>query len=183
MAKGWINFALNNNADEDDDNADATQAMHEAILSPKEGIGACTKCHAISETGETAGSTAGDTVADGRTLQAEWRYRPSNTRPYTTYSHGAHITLLNPAGVNMMDPESGCQTCHKVNEEAPYREAFGQPDPYHFQSNFFPIDQGTCAQCHSEGQVQQNCQLCHVYHANPGFELKVVVKDDALHED
>lgn len=187
VAKGWVNFALNTKVDEDDDNADATEAMHEAILSPKEGIGACTKCHAISETGngtgDAAGGTAGDDATDGGTLQAEWRYRPSNARPYTTYSHGAHITLLDPAGVNMMDPESGCRTCHKVNEEAPYREAFEQRDPYHFQSSFSPIDQGTCAQCHSEGQVQQDCQLCHVYHADPGFDLQMVKDDEAAHED
>ena len=170
VAKGWINFALNPNMAINDDNADAAEAMHEAILSPKEGIGACTKCHAISQT------------EDGG-LEAEWGYRPSNARPYTTYSHGAHITLLNPEGVNLMDPQNGCRTCHKINEEAPYQKAFEQRDPHHFQSNFFAIDQETCVQCHSEGQVQQDCQLCHVYHADPGFDLRMVEHDEVANEE
>ena len=170
VAKGWINFALNPNMAINDDNADAAEAMHEAILSPKEGIGACTKCHAISQT------------EDGG-LEAEWGYRPSNARPYTTYSHGAHITLLNPEGVNLMDPQNGCRTCHKINEEAPYQKAFEQRDPHHFQSNFFAINQETCVQCHSEGQVQQDCQLCHVYHADPGFDLRMVEHDEAANEE
>ena len=166
VARAWIGFALASSVDEDDDNADNVEALHEVILDRKEGIGACTKCHAISEN------------EDG-TSQAEWGYRPSQARPYTTYSHGAHITLLNPEGVNLMDPENGCRTCHKMNADAAYQEAFDQSDPHHFQSNFFPIEQGTCAQCHSEGQVQQDCQLCHVYHADPGFDLRMVENEDA----
>lgn len=169
VAKAWIGFALATRADEDDDNADNVDALHEVILDRKEGVGACTKCHAISEN------------QDG-TSEAEWGYRPSLARPYTTYSHGAHITLLNPEGVNLMDPENGCRTCHKMNEEAAYQEAFDQSDPHHFQSNFFPIEQRTCAQCHSEGQVQQDCQLCHVYHADPGFDLRMVENEDAATE-
>ena len=109
----------------------------------------------------------------------EWRYQPSDARPFTTYSHGAHITLLNPEGVNLMDPEDGCNTCHKINEEAAYQEAFDQGDPHTFESNFYAIQKKTCAQCHSEGQVQQDCQLCHVYHADPGFDLRMVENEDA----
>ncbi len=165
VAKGWIAFALSSNVVEDDDNADAAEAMHEAILSPKHGIGACIKCHAISQT------------EDGN-IEAEWRYRPSTARPYTTYSHGAHITLLDPEGINMMNPKNGCGTCHKINEAAPYQESFGQRDPHHFESNFFPINQETCAQCHSEKQVEQDCQLCHVYHADPGFDLRMGEEHD-----
>lgn len=170
VAQAWIGFALATNANEGDDNADNVEALHEVILDRKEGVGACTKCHAISEN------------EDG-TKQAEWGYRPSQARPYTTYSHGAHITLLNPEGVNLMDPENGCRTCHKLNEDASYQAAFDQSDPHHFQSNFFPIEQGTCAQCHSEGQVQQDCQLCHVYHADPGFDLRMVENKDAAKEN
>ena len=126
-AKAWISFALASNAGDDDDNADNAEAMHEVVLDRKEGVGACTKCHAISES------------EDG-VKEAEWGYRPSEARPYTTYSHGAHITLLNPEGVNLMDPENGCRTCHKINPEASYQEAFDQSDPHHFQSNFFAIE-------------------------------------------
>ena len=165
VVKAWIAFALASAADEDADDGDAVEAMQSVILDRKEGAGACTKCHAISEDQDGA-----------RT--AEWRYRPSDARPFTTYSHGAHITLLNPEGVNLMDPEHGCRTCHKINEEAAYQEAFDQSDPHHFQSNFFAIEQETCAQCHSEGQVQQDCQLCHVYHADPGFDLRMVENED-----
>ncbi|HIM44995.1 MAG TPA: hypothetical protein EYM34_01865, partial [Alphaproteobacteria bacterium] len=75
VARAWIGFALASSVDEDDDNADNVEALHEVILDRKEGIGACTKCHAISEN------------EDG-TSQAEWGYRPSQARPYTIYSHG-----------------------------------------------------------------------------------------------
>jgi hypothetical protein len=166
VVKAWISFALASTADEEADNADAVEAMQSAVLDRKEGAGACTKCHAVSE--DEAGARS-----------AEWRYQASTARPYTTYSHGAHITLLNPQGINLMDPENGCRTCHKINQDAAYQSAFEQSDPHHFQSNFFPIKQETCAQCHSEGQVQQNCQLCHVYHANPGFDLRMVENEDA----
>ena len=166
VAKAWISFALASNAGDDGDNADNAEAMHEAVLDRKEGVGACTKCHALSD-------------KEGGAKEAEWRYRASQARPYTTYSHGAHITLLSPEGVNLMDPENGCRTCHKINPEASYQEAFDQSDPHHFQSNFFAIKQETCAECHSEGQVQQDCQLCHVYHADPGFNLRMVRNEDA----
>ncbi|MBI06950.1 MAG: hypothetical protein CMM54_08225 [Rhodospirillaceae bacterium] len=166
VVKAWMAFALASAAEEDAGDADVVEAMQNVILDRREGAGACTKCHAISE----------DEVG-ARTV--EWRYQPSDARPFTTYSHGAHITLLNPEGVNLMDPEDGCNTCHKINEEAAYQEAFDQGDPHTFESNFYAIQKKTCAQCHSEGQVQQDCQLCHVYHADPGFDLRMVENEDA----
>ena len=146
---------------EDADDESVTEEMQQIILSPKEGVGACTKCHAVSK-------------VDGSEWQAEWRYQPSNSRPYTDYSHGAHITMLNPEGVSLMDPNNGCQTCHNINEKANYRDSFEQHDPNIFESNFFPIDQATCTECHGEGQVKQDCQLCHNYHLSPGFDLRMV---------
>ncbi len=170
VARAWINFALASSTDEDDDNAENVEALHEVILSPKEGVGACTKCHAISEDKDGA-------------RHAEWRYRPSQARPYSTYSHGAHITLLNRDGVSLMDPENGCLTCHKINNEAAYQEAFAQSDPYHFQSNFVAMERETCSQCHSDGQVEENCQLCHLYHAAPGFDYWMVEYAKTTTED
>ena len=170
VAKNWINFALhtkNGHLDDTEDYQSVVEEMQQIILDPKEGVGACTKCHAISNT------------EDGG-WQAEWAYQPSNLRPYTYYSHGAHITMLNPEGVNLMDPNNGCRTCHKINEKSAYKDAFEQHDPNIFDSNFFPIDQTTCAQCHGEGQVKQDCQLCHNYHLSPGFDLRTVENEETM---
>jgi hypothetical protein len=30
-----------------------------------------------------------------------------------------------------------------------------------------------CAQCHTQGRVRQDCQLCHNYHKEPAFTERV----------
>jgi len=165
VAMGWTQFATASLQEDDEDIVDYAETMRDTILSPKEGVGACTKCHAISDDGNGG-------------QEIEWRYRPTTERPYTRYSHGTHLTLLDPEGVNLMDPDGGCRTCHKLDEDADYAESFSQSDPHHFQSNFNPIDQEACAQCHNEGQVRQDCQLCHVYHFEPGFDLKTATNEE-----
>ncbi len=166
VARAWLEFSVESvhEAGEDDLVEYATM-MRDSVLSRSDGVGACTKCHAVSGN------------ADGA-LELEWRYRPSEARPYTSYSHGTHLTLLDPEGVNLMDPDSGCRVCHKINEAAQFAESFGQSDPHHFESNFYPISQESCAQCHNEGQVRQDCQLCHVYHFEPGFDLRMARDDN-----
>ena len=165
VALGWTQFATESLAEDDEDIVDYAEAMRDTVLSPKGGVGACTKCHAISDDGDGG-------------QEIEWRYRPTEARPYTRYSHGTHLTLLDPEGVNLMDPDGGCRTCHKLDQDAQYAESFNQSDPHHFQSNFQPIDQEACAQCHNEGQVRQDCQLCHVYHFEPGFDLKTATNKE-----
>ena len=162
VAKSWINFALFSMTEEDDDYANYAESMRQTLLFnpiPGKRFGACTKCHAILD--------------DGGELIIEWRYRRSEARRYTNYSHNVHFTIFNPEGVSVMDPDRGCRTCHKINDEATYGEAFEQSDSHNFQSNFFPVSLDTCARCHDDEQAPQNCQLCHVYHLEPSVDLRI----------
>ena len=164
VARAWVDFGAISNFDDDEDIFDVAEAMRKELLDSKEGIGACTKCHAVSNT-EISG------------FHVEWNFDTEKNRPYSFYSHGAHINLLNPSGINLADPDAGCQTCHKINLESNYSESFNDKDPHTFESNFEAINKVTCTECHNEGQVRQDCQLCHVYHLEPGFNLRVT-RDD-----
>jgi hypothetical protein len=167
VVKSWIEFSLSSTAEEDADRAAYAEAMRDQLLFDSQPedfrVGACTKCHAVSQ--------------DDGVLSVEWKYRPSDKRRYTAYSHGIHFTLFNPEGVSAEDPDRSCRNCHKINEAAAYGEAFAQRDPHNFDSNYFPVSQETCANCHSEKRVKQDCQLCHVYHYKPGLDLRVVRHD------
>jgi hypothetical protein len=165
VARAWLGFATQSVHEETEELVSYAEMMRDTVLSRKEGVGACTKCHAVTDQG------------DGE-LVVEWNYQASGARPYTRYSHGTHLTLLDPEGVNLMDPERGCRVCHKMNSEAQFAESFDQSDAHHFNSNFFPISQDSCAQCHNRGQVRQDCQLCHVYHYEPGFDLRMASDDE-----
>ena len=160
VVQAWVNFGTISMFEDDEDLSEVAEAMRDGLLNPKEGVGACVKCHAVSDDGDGG-------------VNVEWQFNDATSRSFTFYSHGAHLNLLNPSGVNLADPEAGCRTCHKINEDAAYGDSFAQSDPHHFESNFNPINQETCAQCHDTGQVRQDCQLCHVYHLDPGFDLKV----------
>lgn len=160
VALEWTLFAAASALEKNEALVDYAAAMRKVVLSRTEGVGACTKCHAVSDTGDGG-------------LTVEWRFAESNTRPFTGFSHPKHLTLVNPAGVNLMNPDAGCRTCHKPNEAAQYQASFDRTDPHHFESNFNAITKETCAQCHNAGQVRQDCKTCHSYHFKPGFDLRM----------
>jgi hypothetical protein len=160
VAYEWAQFAASSAGGQDEALVDLAEGMRKVVLSRSEGVGACTKCHAVSDEG-----------AGG--LVVEWRYRTQEPRAFVRFSHGPHLTLVNPAGVNLMNPDTGCRTCHKINEQAQYQASFDGSDPHHFQSNFDAIKRETCAQCHNQGQVRQDCKTCHDYHFKPGFDLRM----------
>ncbi len=161
VAYEWALFAASSATVTDEALVDLAANMRNVVLSRTEGVGACTKCHAVSDDG-----------AGG--LMVEWRYAESKARPFTGFSHPKHLTLVNPEGVNLMNPEAGCRTCHKPNEAAQYQASFDATDPHQFESNFSAITKETCAQCHNAGQVRQDCKTCHNYHLKPGFDLRMM---------
>ncbi|MBL4665339.1 MAG: hypothetical protein JKY23_05250 [Nitrospinaceae bacterium] len=158
VAKSWVEFALAVSTIQDDEDKMARAiAMRDQVISPKEGVGGCVKCHAVSET----------TTIDGKKkLSIEWKYKKANDRPHSNYSHTSHIEI--------MGNKSSCSNCHILDAKAEYMTSFKGFDASKWSSNFPSIKRQTCVQCHTESQINQDCQSCHVYHLNPGFKKKMV---------
>jgi len=160
VIKAWIEFAVNANGS-DDAAKDRAEQLRDTLLSAKNGPGACIKCHAVSRENE------------GGPLHIEWKYHKDKAQSYRTYSHTRHLSLVNPQGVKLADPNQGCATCHKLNPKAEFKASFNDLDPHTFASNFNSMKKETCVQCHTESRVRQDCQLCHNYHKEPGFTERV----------
>ncbi len=157
----WLEFAVAAGG-EDEDARNRAKVMRESLISPKEGPGACTKCHAVSRESEDA------------PLRMEWRYRRGTASSYRSYySHRRHLKLVNPQGVKLADPTRGCATCHRIDLKADFSAGFLDFDPMNFSSNFAPITKEACTQCHSAGRFRQDCQLCHSYHKEPNLTERV----------
>lgn len=158
VAKSWVEFALAVSTNqEDDDKAARAIAMRDQVISAKEGVGGCVKCHAVSET----------TTIDGKKkLSIEWNYKKGNDRPHSNYSHTSHIEI--------MGNKNACSNCHILDTQADYMASFKSFDATKWSSNFSSIKKQTCVQCHTKSQINQDCQTCHIYHLNPGFKKKML---------
>ena len=167
VVEGWIEFAIaaETLSDDDDQNARAL-AMRDALLSPKDGPGACLKFHSVRA------------FEMGPAVNWTYEYQASADRPHYWYSHDAHLKIVGVGGIPFSDPSRGCATCHKLNPKADFAASFGTFDAHEFSSNFHSIKRETCAQCHAEGRVRQDCQLCHRYHLEPSFKAEMM-DDDA----
>jgi len=160
VIKAWLEMAIAAKSD-DEETAERIATMQEELLSAREGAGACIKCHAVTQ--ET----------EGGPLKIEWNYHRDTGQSYQTYSHGQHLSLVNPQGVKLADPNQGCATCHKIDTKADFASGFTDFNPGTFSSNFSSMKKEACVQCHSKGRVRQDCQLCHDYHKEPGFTDRV----------
>jgi hypothetical protein len=92
----------------------------------------------------------------------EWNYKKGYDRPYVRYKHENHIEILGP--------KRSCANCHILNKEVDYMASFKEYDPANWVSNFEFIRKKTCMQCHSEAQINLECQRCHTYHFKPSFK-------------
>ena len=157
VAKSWVEFALAvSTAQEDEDKATRAIAMRDEVISAKEGVGGCVKCHAINES----------ITKDGKKeLEVEWNYKNVNNRPHSQYSHSSHIEI--------MGNNNSCSNCHILNSKADYMASFKSFDGTEWSSNFESIEKKTCMQCHVKSKINQDCQTCHVYHLNPRFKKKM----------
>ena len=157
VAKSWVEFALAvSTAQEDEDKATRAIAMRDEVISAKEGVGGCVKCHAINETITKEGK---------KELEVEWNYKNVNNRPHSQYSHSSHIEI--------MGNNNSCSNCHILNSQADYMASFKSFDGTEWSSNFESIEKKTCMQCHVKSKINQDCQTCHVYHLNPRFKKKM----------
>jgi len=185
----WVEFALDvpnlaRAAGADEDQMERAEDFRDSIIDPDGGIGACTKCHAVNQVvtagtaeadgmaegaAEAAGAADGDSTADAaeiaERLRVAWNFNRGDPRPYVGYSHKPHLNLLGE--------DIGCKNCHVLDFEVDYESMVETFDPGVFVSNFKPIQKETCVQCHTEGGVRQDCQLCHDYHLNPSFKLEI----------
>ncbi len=161
VAKSWIEFALAVAASETDaEKLKHAIAMRDQMLSSKEGVGGCIKCHAVTQ----ASSEKAEKI-----LSIDWGYKGARNTPYVHYSHKNHLDLLGKGNT--------CKNCHLINKKADYLSSFDSFDSKKFVSNFYSINRETCVECHAEGQVNQECQLCHSYHFEPGFKKQMLLAE------
>jgi hypothetical protein len=128
--------------------ADVARSAFDKLADP-DAPGACMKCHTVD---------AGDHQARVNWFPA----RPEpHAHPLTVFNHTAHFSLLT---------DRGCATCHQLAPEAEYAKFFMPTDgalpknPNKFASNFAPLSETVCAQCHKPQVAGDNCLLCHRYH-------------------
>jgi hypothetical protein len=165
VARAWIEFSL---AAARDARNDATweraTALRDSVIDTKEGVGACTKCHAVSLAGADA---AVDDIA------VEWPLRRASSRPRHVFSHDIHIKLFDAAQARLTDAGKGCRGCHEIDETTDYAAGFADFDPGTFASSFRPIKKKSCATCHSSREVREDCRLCHTYHRDPSLKVRI----------
>ena len=114
-------------------------------LSAKDAPGQCMKCHsADSEPG------------GGLVLNWLGKQSGSHRQRFTRFVHAPHLTLLTGG--------KGCTDCHSYDEAANYLASFDTHDPQTYKSNFQPITQAACDQCHVERRAGNACVQCHLYH-------------------
>lgn len=166
VARAWFDLAVNAPAsvaanDGDEDAVARAEALRDDLLGDQ-GLGNCTKCHAVTQITDKVPKN-GD--ADGK-LMVEWGFQPVVDRPYVKYDHRPHVNLLGPGSL--------CSECHTTNPQAEYAASFEQFDATKFQSGFKPVSQQKCTECHTKAKVRQDCLLCHEYHLEPGFNESMV---------
>ena len=106
--------------------------------------GTCVKCHSIDRD-------------ENGSLSIRWRTKQPmpHVRAFTRFSHAPHFSLLD---------EKGCLTCHALDYDAEYMEAFADRDPFTFSPNFRPVDKDQCNECHVPHEAGDSCVMCHNYH-------------------
>ena len=136
----WLDLA----ADQSGDPTTATAAIFKQLAAPL-APGLCTKCHSTDRRPE-------------QTQTVNWHpARPvPNEHSFTKFSHDAHFSLLD---------QKGCITCHQLNAQAEYQQAFKDNlSPALFTSNFSPMQKAVCAECHTPAAAGDTCLKCHAYH-------------------
>ena len=145
VARAWTEFALSAPARETNGtSAKLAASFRDEAAHARSGVGRCAKCHGISAAAEQP-----------LTRQLTWNYGAAEPRAHTKFSHGAHLGLRQ------------CSDCHDLNAKADYEAQFVDLMNSRGTSGFHAIAQASCTECHAEGKVRADCQLCHEYHREP----------------
>lgn len=165
VALSWIEFALAIPASETDDvKKTRAIAMRDQMLSPKKGVGGCVKCH-----------VAASVKNEENRLSILWGYSEFKSSPYVKYSHKSHLDVLGK--------EKACKTCHILTKGSNSEPDKSKPDvinPKPLAGDFSSINRGACLECHTQGKVRQECQLCHLYHLEPKIKGNILLADNRL---
>lgn len=174
VSRNWIEFGLASaqitpgDEEGDDEEGDGEQGdraieLRDSLISPKEGVGACAKCHSVNADAD-----------DENNLSMGWRARDvKDSGRNFQFTHGVHINLLDARMTEISQSGQGCRVCHILDKQADFASGYGDFDPQSYQSNFLAIDKETCTDCHSKGNVREGCQLCHDYHRGPFFKIRI----------
>ncbi len=157
VAMAWIKFAQQLRSDTGDALA---VRLADQILAEDGGLGACLKCH-IPENqkvvdDEPQWGSAG--------LEAHHRFK---------FNHSAHLSFVGAGSAALNAQDTGCAVCHQINPESNYAETVRLTAPGEYTSNFNSIENSTCAQCHNENSIKDDCTLCHQYHEAPVFTQRL----------
>ena len=167
VLRAWVDFAVgsaNLGAKKGRGSAAVLAAFRPRAMTdskPVAGVGGCLSCHAVSRLAASAKDGAGE-----QRLVAEWRQEPASRRPLVRYDHRPHIDLLGKT------PK--CGICHERRDDAKIAKMFEAFDIDVAGGNFAPIKKQTCAECHTSGEVRNDCQLCHEYHTEAGFRHAMI---------
>ncbi len=114
------------------------------LLSDKQAQGQCAKCHSVD------GASDGSRSINWNPFEVD-----RASKKFTKFSHEPHFGQFK---------DKGCLACHVVDSDAKYADTYKSLDPKVFVSNFKPIKQQQCSECHQPKIAGQSCILCHVYH-------------------
>jgi nitrate/TMAO reductase-like tetraheme cytochrome c subunit len=154
--KSWIDITA-----QDAMQSPAAHAVLEDFSDRKNSPGLCMKCHSIEQ------------VADKKMkpfYRVHWQgdAQQGNKQSFTRFEHSSHLNLIK---------DKGCMTCHAMNDNADFKQAYSGFDASKFDSNFLPIKKSTCIQCHQSGRVNESCTTCHKYHIGDFFTSEARMKD------
>ena len=79
----------------------------------------------------------------------------SHERKVTRFTHAVHFSLLD---------DKGCLTCHTLDPDAEFMDAFEDTDPLIFAGNFRAMRKTACTTCHTSERAGDTCLTCHNYH-------------------
>ena len=113
-------------------------------LSNPKAPGLCMKCHSVD-------------AQAGQRKRIHWlAARPvSHERKVTRFTHAVHFSLLD---------DKGCLTCHTLDPDAEFMDAFEDTDPLIFAGNFRAMRKTACTTCHTSERAGDTCLTCHNYH-------------------
>ena len=135
--RDWLRFAIGTSK-----NDELSASLMEAIGTAKS-PGGCVGCHSVDKT-------------DGPGV-VNWKARQPNPSVvgFTAFLHSKHFALIG---------DKGCSTCHTLDPQADYASGFADYDSSTFTSNFSPLKQEVCADCHTAEVAGNECTMCHNYH-------------------
>ena len=154
--KSWVDLSAKNAVQ-----SPIAMDVLDSLTDRKNSPGKCMKCHSIEKLKDTTPDKA---------YQVHWRgaLGQLDGQSFNRFNHSAHLNSIN---------DKGCITCHSMNADADFKQAFEGFDATKFESNFSPIKKSACIQCHKSGQVNERCTTCHKYHVGDFFSSKSRMKD------